>query len=115
MDCIRSASMKSHAWLKERLGERGYYMPWVSMLDSFVATFRTFFAKYEPLRPIHDFRFYRYDRIVQHNQSKVRLKPDVLGLPSKPVLDEESGFRALWEDVFILGEAKFDNFLSLIH
>ena len=38
----------------------------------------------------------------------------MLGLPP-PVLDEELVFRGVWEEGLIVGEAKFDNFLRLIH
>jgi hypothetical protein len=113
-DCIHAASMESHAWPREKLGEREYYRPWASMLNKFVTTFRAHFAKTSLLTTIRDIHFYRYDRSVQHKQPKVKLKPDVLGLPS-PVLDEEHVFRAAWGDVIIVGEAKFEDFLRLIH
>jgi hypothetical protein len=38
-DCIHAASMESHAWPREKLGERQYYRPWTSMLNKFVTTF----------------------------------------------------------------------------
>jgi hypothetical protein len=113
-DCIHAASMESHAWPREKLGEREYYRPWASMLNKFVTTFRTHFANTSPLTTIRDIHFYRYDRSLQHKQYEVKLKPDVLGLPP-PLLEEEDVFRAAWGDVIIPGEAKFEDFVRLIH
>ena len=113
-DCIHAASMESHARPQEKLGEREYYWPWACMLNKFVTTFRAHFTKTSLLTTICDIHFYRYDRSMQHKQPKVKLKPDVLGLPS-PILNEEHVFRAAWGDVIIVGEAKCEDFLRLIH
>jgi len=84
------------------------------MLNKFCSFFHTHFAKIQSFTPLRNIHFYVYDRTVQHKQSKVKLKPDVLGLPS-PVLNHEDGFRVAWEDVIIVGEAKFGDFDCLIH
>jgi hypothetical protein len=97
--------MVSHAWPQEKSGERDYYRPWVSMLNKFVTTFCTPFVKTPYFIPIHDTYFYHYNCIVQHKQSEVKLKLDVLGL-QPPILDEGVAFCAAWEDIIIIGEAR---------
>ena len=106
---IRTVSLELHGWPAEKSEERDYYAPWTSMLNQFCSIFHT-----QSFTPLRNISFYPYDRNVQHKQSEVKLKPDVLGLPS-PVLNHKDGFRVAWEDPFVVGEAKFGDFDRLIH
>jgi hypothetical protein len=84
------------------------------MLNKFCSTFRDLSPAIPSLTIRHDIYFYPYDRVVQHDQSKVQLKPDVLGLPS-PVPKHKDRFRVGWGNVVVAGEAKFHDFMALIH
>jgi hypothetical protein len=112
IDLVNAASTKEHAWPSEKSGEREFYTPCSSMLNHFGDTLRAHLTKNRHPISFRNIYFHRYDRNVQHMQSKVKLKPDLLGLPE--LVDEEL-FCVRWEDVIFPGEAKFEDFIALIH